>query len=246
MSLPPPAPSSPEIHGQEVICIDSDGEDDVQHTAGPSRASSVKSNQKPSAQHPSLNRSVSPQQPQNKSTIGLSRGSALAGLSTSERSKMEQDRIARAKQRTVEAPASPVRVTKSIKRGIDEAVSPGRSNGTRGVSIRPTKTQRTEEVLPKSFYGGGSTTGSQSPDSGGGARFKKSEPQEVEPVGLRVRLGSEIRSEDGIIQYPDGVVKKTYLEGVKRSGDDITIEEVLQKVWTSLGPLSAWGVLIVR
>ncbi|KAF8457236.1 tyrosyl-DNA phosphodiesterase I [Terfezia claveryi] len=66
-------------------------------------------------------------------------------------------------------------------------------------------------------------------------------------MGPRVRLGSEIRSwatlgedEDGIVLYPDGVVKKTYLEGVERRGDDITIEEVLQKDTLTMAVLSAY------
>ena len=233
MHLQPPPPSPPRRHEKEVICLVSDGEEDVQHTAGPSRASSVKSNQKLPARHPLLTRPVSPPLLQNK--INSGRGSTLAGLSTNDRIKLEQERIARAKQRAVEVPASPVRV-KSTKRGIDEIGNSGRSSGTGGVSARPTKTQRVEEVSPKIFYGGDSTSWPESPDSGCGTLgFKKSEPKE--PVESRVRLGSEIRSgamadedEDEIMQYPDGVVKRTYLEGVERRGDDITIEEVLQKV----------------
>jgi len=243
MSLQLSAPSPSRAHEQEVIVIDSDGEDDAQHIARASRASSAKSNQKPPAQHPSLIRSVSPPPPsQNKTDTNSSRGSTLAGLSVSDRIKLEQERIARATQRAVEVPASPVRVMKSMKRGIDETGSPGRSNGAGMVSVRPTKTQRTEEVQPKIFYGRASMTRSESPDSGGGALgFKRPEPKKVEPVRPRVKLGSEI-PEDGTTQYPDGVVKKTYLEGVERRGDDITIEEVLQKVWTSLGLLGFTGV----
>ncbi|KAF8427386.1 tyrosyl-DNA phosphodiesterase-domain-containing protein [Tirmania nivea] len=245
MSLRPPTPSPPRRHEQEVICIESDGEDDVQHTAGPSLASSVKLNQKQPAQHPSLIRPVSPPQPEVKSNTKLTRGSTLAGLPVEGRIKLEQERIARAKQRTA---ISPVRVMKSMKRGIDETGSPGRSNGTGELSVRPTKTLRTEEVSPKIFYGRGSTTEPESPDSASGTLgFKMSEPKKVEPVEPRVRLGSEIRSEimgdgdeDEIILYPDGVVKKTYLEGVERRGDDITIEEVLQKDTLKMAVLSAY------
>ncbi|RPB18537.1 phospholipase D/nuclease [Terfezia boudieri ATCC MYA-4762] len=236
MSLQPTPPS----HEQEVICLDSDGEDDVQHTAGPSRASSVKS----PAQLQLLTRPVSPPLPQNRKNTNSVQGFPVAGLSADDRIKLEKERIARVKERAVNVPANPVRVVKSVKRGLDETGSPGRSSG----AGRPIKTQRTEEVPPRSFYGGDSSSWSESPDSGCGTLgFKKSEPEKAEPVGPRVRLGSEIRSwatldedEDGIVLYPDGVVKKTYLEGVERKGDDITIEEVLQKDTLTMAVLSAY------
>lgn len=40
-------------------------------------------------------------------------------------------------------------------------------------------------------------------------------------------IGDE--SSSGLL-YPNGIVKKTYVEGYSRSGDDITLEEVLQRV----------------
>jgi hypothetical protein len=42
------------------------------------------------------------------------------------------------------------------------------------------------------------------------------------------------------IQYPDGVVKKTWVLGCERQGDDIKIEEVLQKNDLELAVLSAF------
>jgi Ubiquitin interaction motif len=51
------------------------------------------------------------------------------------------------------------------------------------------------------------------------------------------------------IQYPKGVVKKTWVYGCERKGDDIKIEEVLQKVCLvdySIAPhlASSWGTLM--
>lgn len=44
------------------------------------------------------------------------------------------------------------------------------------------------------------------------------------------------------VQYPDGIVKKTWVYGVPRQGDDIKIEEVLQKDDLELAVLSAYQV----
>lgn len=44
------------------------------------------------------------------------------------------------------------------------------------------------------------------------------------------------------IQYPDGVVKKTWVRGCPRQGDDIKIEEVLQKSDLELAVLSSFVV----
>ena len=182
MSLQSQTVCPPRRHEQEVICLDSDGDDDVQHTAGPSRASSVKSNQMPPARHPSLTRPVSPPLPQSKTNTNSVRGLP------DDRFKMEQERIARAN-------------LAGMKRGIDETGSPGRSGSTGGVSGRPIKTQRTEEVPPKSFYGGDSTSRPESPDSGSGTLgFKESELKKMEPAGPRVRLGSEVRSGTTVVE----------------------------------------------
>ncbi|KAI9049476.1 hypothetical protein LZ554_006507 [Drepanopeziza brunnea f. sp. 'monogermtubi'] len=44
------------------------------------------------------------------------------------------------------------------------------------------------------------------------------------------------------VQYPDGVVKKTWVYGMPRHGDDIKIEEVLQKNDLELAVLSAFQI----
>ncbi|TVY80638.1 Tyrosyl-DNA phosphodiesterase [Lachnellula suecica] len=44
------------------------------------------------------------------------------------------------------------------------------------------------------------------------------------------------------IQYPDGVVKKTWAQGCPRQGDDIKIEEVLQKEKLEMAVLSAFQI----
>jgi hypothetical protein len=44
------------------------------------------------------------------------------------------------------------------------------------------------------------------------------------------------------IQFPNGVVKRTWVSGCPRSGDDIKIEEVLQKNDLELAVLSAFQV----
>ncbi|KAH7393195.1 tyrosyl-DNA phosphodiesterase-domain-containing protein [Cadophora sp. MPI-SDFR-AT-0126] len=55
------------------------------------------------------------------------------------------------------------------------------------------------------------------------------------------RTEEESLSKTGI-QYPDGIVKKTWVKGVPRLGDDIKIEEVLQKDDLQLAILSAFQV----
>lgn len=44
------------------------------------------------------------------------------------------------------------------------------------------------------------------------------------------------------VQYPDGVIKKTWVHGCRRDGDDIKIEEVLQKDDITLAVLGAFQV----
>ncbi|KAJ5033514.1 uncharacterized protein L3040_008629 [Drepanopeziza brunnea f. sp. 'multigermtubi'] len=44
------------------------------------------------------------------------------------------------------------------------------------------------------------------------------------------------------VQYPDGIVKKTWVNGMPRHGDDIKIEEVLQKNDLELAVLSAFQI----
>lgn len=61
----------------------------------------------------------------------------------------------------------------------------------------------------------------------------------------------EVKGEEGEgemleMQFPQGVVKKTFIEGRKRGGDDITIEEVFQRVCMQEdgidgGVLDLWG-----
>ncbi|KAK0116055.1 hypothetical protein ONS95_013089 [Cadophora gregata] len=55
------------------------------------------------------------------------------------------------------------------------------------------------------------------------------------------RFEEELLSKPGI-RFPDGVVKKTWVKGVPRLGDDIKIEEVLQKDDLQLAVLSAFQV----
>lgn len=53
------------------------------------------------------------------------------------------------------------------------------------------------------------------------------------PINEKIKLG---------VQYPNGVIKKTWAQGFSRKGDDISIEEVLQKDDLTLAVLSAFQI----
>ncbi|CZT50198.1 uncharacterized protein RSE6_11139 [Rhynchosporium secalis] len=61
------------------------------------------------------------------------------------------------------------------------------------------------------------------------------------PPDVLPRNQEQLLSASGI-QYPDGVIKKTWVKGCPRLGDDIKIEEVLQKDDLKLAVLSAFQV----
>ncbi|KUJ11780.1 phospholipase D/nuclease [Mollisia scopiformis] len=97
-------------------------------------------------------------------------------------------------------------------------------------------------------------TSSQEHFEGRNVKTKVSPPGEafmsnVVNTGLAHRIatasGSNQYSTAGTssgIQYPDGIVKKTWAKGFPRTGDDITIEEVLQKDDLELAVLSAFQI----
>lgn len=211
-----------------MICLDSDNEDDHEARHTISRSSPAKP---PPQDSPvglrSLVRTVSPPVPLKAAPPKLS---SLAGLSTTERIELEKARRARANRGVAETALDEV---KPRKRGIDESGSPSRVEATRVVPSRPAKSQKTAEAaLVSQLYGKreGSTTASESADSNlGKMGSKKPGTNKVEDRG--VKLASESSDDEGSgLQYPNGVVKRTFLEGVERKGDDITIEEVLQRV----------------
>ncbi|KAF8472513.1 tyrosyl-DNA phosphodiesterase-domain-containing protein [Kalaharituber pfeilii] len=141
-----------------------------------------------------------------------------------DRKKMEEERQKRKRERgqqqfSKDATAEPVRPIKAQKT----------SNFTRSVST-------------SQFYGSRSTTASspasvEEPELVKMGPGKKAETWEKQ----NVRLGSEMLDEDeSELQYPHGVVKKTYCEDFKRTGDDIKIEEVLQRDTLRTAVLSAF------
>ena len=201
---------------KEVICIDSEEED---QNATFNRPPAEKLLRKPALVPSHLEQTrlslSSPQQPQPPA--------ALLGLLKSERKQIELERLARAKHR----PAGEAgQGASSSKRKIDDVDSPP----SRQAKIQ--KAVESEAVPVSQFYApGGSTTGSESPEEA--SELQLQEPEKAKPIEPRslLRLGSELPSEDGLgIQFPYGVVKKTFLEEAERKGDDITIEEVLQRV----------------
>ena len=199
---------------KEVICIDSEEED--QNVAF-SRPPTEKLQRKPALVPPQTRLSVSPPHQAQRPAP------SLGCLPRSERRQIEQERLARAKHTAAE----------KVGQGADTLKRKmGDINRPPSQRVKVHKAQESEAVPASQFYSrGGSTTGSESSEEACELRSQEPEKGElVEPRSL-LRLGSELPSEDGLgIQFPYGVVKKTFLEEVERKGDDITIEEVLQKV----------------
>ena len=68
-------------------------------------------------------------------------------------------------------------------------------------------------------------------------------PEAFKPGSLEViSYRSQQNLKSAGIQYPQGTVKKTWVRGCPRKGDDISIEEVLQKDDLDLAVLSAFQV----
>ena len=202
---------------KEVICIDSEEED---QNATFNRLPAEKLLRKPALVPSYLDQtrlSVSPpQQPQPPAAL-------LGCLPKSERKQIEFERLARTKYRVV---GETGQGASSSKRKFDDVDSPP----SRKAKIQ--KAEESEAVPVSQFYTpGGSTTGSESSEEASELQLQEPEKaKRMEPRSL-LRLGSELPSEDGLgIQFPYGVVKKTFLEEAERKGDDITIEEVLQRV----------------
>lgn len=195
----------------EVICLDSEDED---QNVTSNRPSAENLPYKPAFVPSQTRFSVSPLQHAQRPA------SSLGCLLRSERKQIELERLAR----TIHTTAGEVEQgASSLKRKMDDIDS-------RQVKIH--KTEESDAVPASQFYTrGGSTTGSESPEVATGVQFQGSEKKKlIEPKPL-LRLGSELHPEDGLgIQFPYGAVKKTFLEEVERTGDDITIEEVLQRV----------------
>jgi len=98
------------------------------------------------------------------------------------------------------------------------------SNGAAPKSPKP------EEAGPSRFSGGGFTlSGALAFEP---SRFSTDNRKQVHTHDGR-RLGDSSDSSDttsGFLQYPDGIVKKTWADGYPKTDSEITFEEVLQKV----------------
>lgn len=72
----------------------------------------------------------------------------------------------------------------------------------------------------------------------------ENEHERREPDSQRYVPKKELLKDSGLsgIQYPDGIIKKTWAFGYDREGDDIKIEEVLQKCDLQLAVLSSFQI----
>ena len=81
-------------------------------------------------------------------------------------------------------------------------------------------------------------------------RKLSNEPEDRNGI-RRQKLSSSLHKTDGIsqatsvtslLEFPDGAIKKTWVHGYARTGDDIKIEEVIQKANLELAVLSAFQI----
>ncbi|PVH85495.1 phospholipase D/nuclease [Cadophora sp. DSE1049] len=138
----------------------------------------------------------------------------LTGILGLDRKAMEAERLQRQKERA-------------------ERSRPTNKN-KRHASISPPRLREQEKASANLKASGQAHLASQPNEE------KRQKPSHVTPNVLS-RNEEELLSKPGI-QYPDGIVKKTWVKGVPRLGDDIKIEEVLQKDDLKLAVLSAFQV----
>ncbi|CZR59989.1 uncharacterized protein PAC_09884 [Phialocephala subalpina] len=144
--------------------------------------------------------------------------SGILGLN---RKQMEEERLARV-----------ARLTASRGVGLDESKSADESKKRRAVALSP-KTHDGRNVKAKI-----STSSQLLVPKAVASDTVSQHSNSVSSNGHRIGPGS---SGSGI-QYPDGVVKKTWAYGCPRDGNDIKIEEVLQKDDLELAVLSAFQI----
>ncbi|KAL2067954.1 hypothetical protein VTL71DRAFT_16052 [Oculimacula yallundae] len=107
-------------------------------------------------------------------------------------------------------------------------------NNKRHASVSPPRPRNEMHASAGSNHGVGAQSAAQPHD------VKRQKIAQF-PSGVLSRNQEQLLSVSGV-QYPDGVVKKTWVKGVPRLGDDIKIEEVLQKDDLKLAVLSGFQV----
>ncbi|KAK0722710.1 tyrosyl-DNA phosphodiesterase-domain-containing protein [Lasiosphaeria miniovina] len=149
--------------------------------------------------------------------------SSLSGLAAPgiDRKAMEQERLARLNKRKASSPPSePVELRPQQRQKT-------LANEGLGRVLQPSKSDR---ELP-----------SRDVKIGGDGRVRPNQPYKNDGDGSGTTVPFVTRGEQrSRLPYPRGVVKKTWAYGHARQGDDIRIEEVLQKGKLKLAVLSSY------
>lgn len=173
------------------------------------------------------------------------------------RKQMEEERLARARKRLQEAETEHSDTSQDSRKR--KATSP----------LAAVVHREGRQVFPKPSYSLSSlvssearNTNSNSPSESRNSRHKLTEGadrqdsrmprkeinQQTSNEGKNAEKLPEVmsyrthQSNPSGIQYPDGVIKKTWAYGYPRQGDDIKIEEVLQKETLDFAVLSAFQI----
>jgi hypothetical protein len=170
-----------------------------------------------------INNPSTPSQP----SVSLS----LLGLN---RKQMEEERLARARKRDKKEGSHMEEANDTRKRKLSNSISEQQCLEARRVRARPTEGDlgfRREPAAEETTRDSCSGLGVVNPP--------RSEVAQVSPEVLSFKAQQALGSSG--IQFPDGVVKKTWVYGCPRE-DDIKIEEVFQKDDLELAVLSSYQV----
>jgi len=234
LSLQQPSPT--ESQKNEVIDLISDDEDDdlgaplaARGSTSHSKSGHDANNKKievPSARQPSDNengapfKQMSPTKGDQNMPIRQDPPAANGILGMMNRKQMEEERRARANKKAMELEASKEQ-TDSRKRKAP--ISPPAPHNREGRQVMAKLSQET------------AASSTQSASSATSVDRRKNVPDALPFTENTGRVTSGI-------QYPDGIIKKTWVYGCHRQGDDIKIEEVLQKDDLELAVLSSFQV----
>jgi hypothetical protein len=226
-------PSSPRPPQRDVVDLtsdlDLDSDSDIEEVF-PKSKSVVSSETEDVDEHEQLQRAIAmslePSDNPSSTTIAPRETPVAPGgiLSSLNRKQMEQERLARAAKRKFEDPPSAQPSPKLFR----PEPNPVRPIAPVRKPVRPFQTSTPQA----------SASQARPPQPKAAQAVRRSEVcRRVESNALDADVRPTSRS---VLQWPLGAVKKTHIAGSPRTGNDITIEEVIQRDDLDLGVFSSF------
>lgn len=261
---------TPELQRDVIVIEDDDDENDDDLDKPLTTSAETNANQTPPHPWGKTNQPIIdlPKPVQLLSKTEIKPATVAAGLLGLDRRKMEEERLARAARRQrgeedVHMTTSLVRKRKASRSPIQSQDRARQEKETPGSVLNPLHTLSSntelrepldaasaliEEGTPKHLQSGNKVSENE--------KLPSQEPTTSAPdtclgpadtAGTMAQNFLSRKGQSGAldisgIHYPDGIVKKTWALGYDRKGDDIKIEEVLQKSDLELAVLSSFQI----